>query len=124
MTLAEIALPMKHSDDSKQTLRMHRYFIAAGTAVMVIWLLFACYLMGILNHGAFLRSSIVILFWILFFYMVFQSGLNLRMRDPSLTAPQMSASTLTILYVMYAADVAHAVFPIILVMIFLFGVLR
>ncbi|HVK56367.1 MAG TPA: hypothetical protein VM532_15240, partial [Burkholderiales bacterium] len=120
----ELIPHLNRNDDPRQALRIRRYYLAAGTSVMVIGLLYACYLAGLLERGAFLQGAAIILFWVFSFYAVFRTGLNLRAPDPSLTLPQMSASTLTMLYMMYAANVAHAVFPVVLVMIFLFGVLR
>ncbi|WP_092434932.1 sensor histidine kinase [Collimonas sp. OK607] len=103
---------------------MYRYFMAAGTSFLALGLLFACYLQGALSSAAFYQSATLVLLAVLAFYIMFRSGLNLRFSDPSLTAPQMLIATLVILYAMYAADGERVVFLVLLLMIFLFGVLR
>ena len=103
---------------------MRRYFMAAGTSLLAIGLLFACHLLGVLSSAAFYRSASLVLLTALAFYIVFRSGLNRSFGDPSLTVPQTSAATLVILYAMYAADRGRAVFLVLLLMVFLFGVLR
>src|SRR5258706_16078927 len=40
-------------DDAKQALRMRRYFAAAGTSLLALGLLYACYLYGALPWDAF-----------------------------------------------------------------------
>ena len=110
--------------DWNQALNMRRYWMAAGTSLLAIALLFVCYWQGTLDLDALTLATAAIVFWIVLFYVVIRSGLNLRMRDPALTIPQMLASSLTILSVMYAASGARWVFLLILTMIFMFGVLR
>ena len=111
-------------DDPRQALRMRRFFMAAGTSLLATGLMFACYRLGFLSSAAFYQSASLVLLAVLAFYLVFRSGLNLRFSDASLTAAQMLASSFVILYTMYAADGARAVFLVLLLMIFLFGVLR
>ena len=103
---------------------MRRFFMAAGTSLLATGLMFACYRLGFLSSAAFYQSASLVLLAVLAFYLVFRSGLNLRFSDPSLTVAQMLTSTLVILYPMYAADGARAVFLVLLLMSFLFGVLR
>jgi len=109
---------------TKQAVRLQRYFIAAGSSLMVIGLLFVCFLRGYLDQPAFITLTIMILFLMGAFYLIFRLRINYRFADPSLTLAQMATSSFTILYGMYAANGARSVFVIILVMIFLFGVLR
>jgi diguanylate cyclase (GGDEF)-like protein/PAS domain S-box-containing protein len=110
--------------DSKQTLRLRRYFAAVGTSLLAIGLLFACQLQGVISNAAFLRIAAAILVAILVFYIVFRSGLNLKLPDPSLTEPQMLTATLVVLYAMYSANSGRGTFLILLLMAYLFGVLR
>jgi signal transduction histidine kinase/CheY-like chemotaxis protein len=113
-----------HHDDHKQALRMQRYVMAAGSSFLAIGLLFACSVLGVLPGAAFYRSAALILAAILVFYIVFRSGLNQRFSDPSLTVPQMLSASAVTLYAMYAADGGRAVFLVLLLMIFLFGVFQ
>lgn len=110
--------------DAKQTLRMCRYFVAAGTSLLAIGLMFACYVQGVLTREAFFEIAAVVLLAILVFYIVFRSGLNLKLADPSLTEPQMLAAILVVLYAMYSANSGRGALLILLLMAFLFGVLR
>ena len=115
--------PVEH-EDAKQALRLRRYFIAAWTSLLSIGLMLAGYLLGFLSRAAFYQSASLVLLAILIFYIVFRSGLNRRFSDPNLTVAQISASTLVTLFTMYASDGARAVFLVLLLMIFLFSVLR
>jgi diguanylate cyclase (GGDEF)-like protein/PAS domain S-box-containing protein len=112
------------SQDPKQTLRLRRYFVAAGTSLLAIGLLFACQMQDVISKAAFFEISTVIVLAILVFYIVFRSGLNLKLLDPSLTEPQMLTATLVVLYAMYSANSGHGAFLILLLMAYLFGVLR
>lgn len=38
---------LNRQDDTKQKLRIHRYYIAAGSSLLVIGLMFACALQGV-----------------------------------------------------------------------------
>ena len=110
--------------DPKQILRIRRYFAAAGTSLLAIGLLFACQLQGVFSQAAFLEIAAVILLAILFFYIVFRSGLNRKLPDPSLTEPQMLTATVVVLGAMYVANYERGILVILLLMAFLFGVLR
>src|SRR5271167_401582 len=112
------------SQDPKQILRLRRYFAAAGTSLLAIGLLFACRVQGVITQAAFLEIATAILLAILVFYIVLRSGLNLKLSDPSLTLPQMLTASVVVLYAMYSANYGHAVFVILLLMAFLFGVLH
>ena len=111
-------------DDLRQALRMHRYFMAAGTALLAIGLMLASYLLGFLSRASFYQCASLVLLAIFVFYIVFRSGLNLRFSDPSLAAGQISVATLITLLTMYASEGARAVFLVLLLMIFLFSVLQ
>ena len=111
-------------DAPEQALPLRRYFIAAGTSLLSIGLMLASYLLGYLSRDAFYQSASLVLLAIFVFYFLFRAGLNLRFSDPSLTVAQMLTSSLVVLYTMYAADGARAVFLVLLLMGFLFGVLR
>ncbi|MBC7703678.1 MAG: hypothetical protein H7274_07005, partial [Rhodoferax sp.] len=79
--------PVDH-DDPRQALRMHRYFMAAGTSLLAIGLMLASYLLGFLSRASFYQCASLVLLAIFVFYIVFRSGFNLRFSDPSLAAGQ------------------------------------
>ena len=110
--------------DDRQALRIHRYLMATGTSVMVIALLGVAYLFGGLAWTGFVHGTALILFWVAVFYVVLRSGLNLRLRDPSLTVPQVASSIVTMAYVMYYADQGRGALLVVFLVAFLFGVFR
>jgi diguanylate cyclase (GGDEF)-like protein len=98
--------------------------MAASASSMVVALLFVAYLLDVLALRAFVNAAVVTLLFVIAFYAVFRSGLNLRFRDSSLTLPQILCSTLVILYALYESKHAHGVLALIYMVSFLFGVFR
>jgi signal transduction histidine kinase/CheY-like chemotaxis protein len=110
--------------DDKQTLRIRRYLMAAATSLMVILLLYVAYLLGGLEWTGLVRGATLILFWVAIFYATLRSGLNLKLRDPSLTIPQLYTSILSVAYIMYYADRGRGALLVVYLVAFLFGVFR
>jgi signal transduction histidine kinase/ActR/RegA family two-component response regulator len=108
----------------RQSLRMRRYQMAAGTSVMVIVLLWVAYLLDGLDWFGFVSGSGLILGWVALFYVAFRTRLNLRFKDASLTLPQLGSSIVSMAYVMYFADAGRAPLLIVFLIAFLFGVFR
>jgi signal transduction histidine kinase/ActR/RegA family two-component response regulator len=106
---------------TEQAVRMRRHLMAAGTALMVIVLAALCWWQGILDLTPFLQASAAILFLVIVFYLVFRTGWNLRFADPSLTLPQIVTSILVISYLVFFAREARAMFLIIYMVSFAFG---
>ena len=98
--------------------------MASGASGMVVMLLFAAYLLDLLDQRAFLTATSFVLGFVILFYVIFRSGLNLRFRDPSLTLLQIVASTLVILYVLSQSEEGHGILALIYMVSFLFGVFR
>lgn len=113
------------SDHSPQQLRFDRFLMAAASSLMVIFLLGLCWWERVLAAGPFVFASIAILVCIVAFYGLFRSGLNKKMRDPSLTVPMILASTSVISYVAYHLNEdARGVFLLVYLVSMLFGVFR
>ena len=112
------------SDDREQRVRFRRYLIAAGTSLMVVFLLGVCVLVGVLARRPFAIAAGIVLVSIATFYFVFRSGLNRRARDPSLTVPMMLAAICVNTYALYHLGAARPVFLLVYPMIMFFGVLR
>ena len=108
----------------RQALRQQRHRMAAATSVLVAGIVYAAHLEGALSATAAFLSGMSILLCILVFYTLFRSGLNRRFADPSLTLPQMIAATLVVLGTMYASNAGRSIFLLLLLMVFMFGVLR
>jgi signal transduction histidine kinase/ActR/RegA family two-component response regulator len=111
-------------DEARQALRMRRYLMAAGTSLMVIVLLFLAYVLDGLEWTGFVQGTALISFWVVVFYAAIRSGLNLKLRDPSLTTPQLYTSVLTMAYIMYYADKGRGALLVVYLVAFLFGVFR
>ena len=71
-----------------------------------------------------MQGTALISFWVALFYAAFRSGLNLKLRDPSLTIPQLYSSVLTMAYIMYYADGGRGALLVVYLVAFLFGVFR
>jgi len=112
------------ADNPRQIHRIRRLFMAAGASAMVMALLFVSHRFGVLSLRAFVTAALLTLMFIIVFYGVFRSGLNLRFRDSSLTLLQILASTVVILYVLYESPRGHGVLSLIYMVSFLFGVFR
>jgi diguanylate cyclase (GGDEF)-like protein/PAS domain S-box-containing protein len=108
----------------RQAIRLWRHRMAAFTSLLVVGIFYAAHLHGALSRSATLVGGMVILLLVLGFYAMFRSGINQRFADASLTLPQVAAGTVVLLGTMYAADSARAVFLLLLMMVFMFAVLR
>ena len=103
---------------------MRRFYMAASTSILVLFLIFVCSWLGFIDSNILLIAGIAIVAVILAFYILFRTKLNLKFRDPSLTSAQMLVSSLTMVYVMNNAGAARGIFLIVILMIFMFGVFR
>jgi diguanylate cyclase (GGDEF)-like protein/PAS domain S-box-containing protein len=98
--------------------------MASVTSLLVIGIFYAAHLLGALSGAAVLASGAAIVMFIGGFYAMFRSGMNRRLADPSMTLAQMLAATLVVLGTMYAAQADRSIFLVLLLMVFMFGVLR
>ena len=98
--------------------------MATGASMMVVVLFLAAYLLDLLGREAFATAALLTLGFVVLFYAIFRSGLNLRFRDPSLTLPQIVSSTLVILYALSQSKDGHGILALIYMVSFLFGVFR
>ena len=114
----------RDQDEGRQALRMRRFMMAAGTALMVIALLGVAYLFGGLEWTGFVQGTALILFWIAVFFSILRSGLNLRFKDHSLTLPQIASAMVTMAYVMYYADRGRGALLVVFLVAVTFGVFR
>jgi PAS domain S-box-containing protein len=112
------------SDDSAQQLRFRGFLMAAATSLMVIFLLALCWWEEVLMTRPFVLVSIAILVCILVFYGLFRSGLNKKLRDPSLNVPMIISSISVISYALYYLNGARGVFLLVYLVSMLFGVFR
>jgi diguanylate cyclase (GGDEF)-like protein len=109
-------------DNKEQTVRLRRFFMAAGTYAVA-------FILGFLQSGLGIMDAEPLYFLLIVatavqagYYFLFRTGGNLRFRDPSLTAPQMYTAALVLMYCLYFAGQGRGVYLIIYLIIFLFGV--
>jgi len=109
---------------ARQALRLRRFGLAASTSLMVIAVLWIAYWIGDLEWRGVTSGTALILFWIAFFFVLLRSNLNLRLRDASMTVPQVGVSIVTMAYIMYYADRGRGALVVIYLISFFFGVFR
>src|SRR5258706_7004468 len=110
--------------DERQSLRVGRFVMAAGTSLLIAVALATCAFLGLLPWRAAIDGTIGIVALVAFFFALFRSGLNARFGDPSLTTEQVGAAILLLAYIMYHAGPARAVLTPFYLVAMLFGVLR
>jgi diguanylate cyclase (GGDEF)-like protein len=118
------ASPSLPPDHARQVLRLKRYLMGASTSLLAAAALFICYWLGLLPLKIAIGGTALIGFFVVLFFGVFRSELNLRFRDPSLTAEMIFAAVLTLAYLMYHAPAARGALSLFYLVALLFGVLR
>jgi len=118
------AIPLDEVSRSRQALRLRRYGLTVATSAMVIVLLWTAYGFHALTWRGATHGTALIVLWLVLFYGLLRSNLNLRLRDHSMTVPQVSVSILTMAYVMYFADRGRGALLVIYLVSFFFGVFR
>jgi diguanylate cyclase (GGDEF)-like protein len=110
--------------DARQALRLRRYLMGASTSLLAVAALFICHWLGLLPLHIAIGGAALIGFFVVLFYAVFRSGLNLRFGDPSLTSEMILAAVLVLAYLMYHAAPARDALTLFYPVALLFGVLR
>ena len=91
---------------------------------MAVSLFFTAHILGGLPLHAFINAALLTFFFIVVFFVVFRSGLNKHFQDASLTKPQILASALVVLYVLFESPDSHGTVALIFLVAFMFGVFR
>lgn len=100
-------------DDSRQVLRLRRFFMAMAMYILCLFLAYISYMVGILEWKVISGYLIIIPSINIFYYIMLRTGLNLRMRDPSFTIPQIYTGILVVMYGMYYANEARGLLLLI-----------
>lgn len=111
-------------DDPKQALRLRRFFMTLVIYILNISISCFAYLAGIVNLQALYGLGIILLTINVILYILFRTGLNLRMSDPSLTSIQMCAAILVVMYAIYYAYEVRGLLFSMYILILLFGIFR
>jgi diguanylate cyclase len=112
-------------DDPKQALRIRRFFMAAAAYFLWGFLGYISYLAGFVEWKVIAGLLIMLSIINITLYITFRMSLNMKMADPSLTAIQMCAAIILVMYGMYYfAQEARGVLLLIYIIILLFGIFR
>jgi diguanylate cyclase (GGDEF)-like protein len=114
-------------EDHNQTLRLKRFLMAFGSYIMWFAICVLIYSQGQVIR---LTSNVLVLsFWgilicNLLIYAVIRSGLNKKLKDPSLTLIQMIMATFWIMVIVYYADSARSMVLLVYLVVFVFGLFK
>ena len=86
-------------EEAKQRLRVNRFLLASGFSIVYLLVLVPFHLQGQVDRETLVLASALVVVLIAAFFGAFRLGLNLRFADPSLTASQMLAAVVTMLFV-------------------------
>jgi diguanylate cyclase (GGDEF)-like protein len=113
-------------EDQHQALRIKRFLMAFGSYFMWMLLVLYCYQQGIyrlsmpktlLICGLVTAMNVII-------YVVIRTGMNRRLKDPSLTVTQMALATAWVLIIAYYLDQARGIMLLLYMVVFIFGIFR
>jgi diguanylate cyclase (GGDEF)-like protein len=92
--------------------------------ILNISISYFAYLAGILDLQVFYGFWIILLSIIIILYIVFRTGLNLRMSDPSLTSIQMCVACIVVMYGLYYGYEVRGFLLSMYILVLLFGIFR
>jgi PAS domain S-box-containing protein len=110
--------------DEQQALRIKRFLIATASYALAILLAATGVWLDIWGVEVLLTYSALVVGTNVVFYFIFRSGLNKKLADPSLTAPQIAVAIGALFYTVYYAGPARGILLLWVLMIFLFAVFR
>jgi signal transduction histidine kinase/CheY-like chemotaxis protein len=110
--------------EGRQRTRMLRFFIAAGSYLLTMALAGVGTLMGYMPTPALITGCASVAAGLAVFYLLFRTGLNLRLPDPSLTVLQVLAGTVATTWLVYHSGEARTVYVLFYLVAFLFGVFQ
>ena len=111
-------------DPSKQRLRLRRFLFASAFSLLYLVVLGLFLTQGRIDTTTLVQATAVVGVLIVAFSLLFLSGLNLRVADPSLTAWQFLAAVFTMLFVVYRAPDTRVAFTAFFFVALMFGMLR
>ena len=111
-------------EENNQRLRVQRFLLASMFSLLYVVVLAIYYTQDKVDRDTLIAAFAIVLVAILLFFTLFRLHLNLRFRDPSLTAPQVLAAVCTMLFVIYRAPETRTVFAAFFFVALMFGMLR
>ena len=113
-----------HAADRRQRVRIVRFLMASASSFLVVLLFAAGNLLGFVPLHALLSGTALIVAFVVVFFALFHTGINLRFSDPSLTFPQIMSSVLVTSWVLYHAGDARTIYFLMYMVAFLFAVFQ
>ena len=112
------------SEQQKQALRMRRMQMALATYITLFVLGIFAYMKNMVPGIALVLMCAVVSVAHAGYYLAFKTGFNLRLRDPSMTIPQLLVGNLVGLILVHYATQARGVFMMVYLMGYSFGIFR
>jgi diguanylate cyclase (GGDEF)-like protein len=109
---------------AKQHVRIRRFLLAAAAYGVCVPLLFIAFLLKFIALGPALAILAAMMSVNVALFLLFQSGLNERFRDPSLTWLQTLAAIVVVMYAVYHFDSGRAIALMMSLVILAFGTFR
>jgi diguanylate cyclase (GGDEF)-like protein len=110
--------------EQRQRLRIRRFAFASVFSLLFVAVLAVFYTQDKVDRTTLIQASVLIFTFIVAFFFLFRTGLNLRFSDPSLTGWQFIAAVVTMLYVVYRAPETRLAFTEFFFVALMFGMLR
>jgi diguanylate cyclase (GGDEF)-like protein len=110
--------------DPKQAVRLRVFWMAAGSYLVGYIVLTVSYFLGVIDAQVLKYLVVPFLLPNIAFYALFRTGLNLKFKEPSLTAAQIIVATMVIMYTVYLAGQVRPLVLMFYLILFLFGLLR
>jgi diguanylate cyclase (GGDEF)-like protein len=111
-------------DDPRQALRLRRFFISLGIYILNFPLSYLAYHAGMMGWKVLYWHWIIILAVNVILYIIFRTGFNQRMKDPSLTYVQICVASLVVMYAIFFVYEARGILFSVYILILLFGIFR
>lgn len=125
MDLSGVDHHLEEKQQEKQSIRKRRLGMAFFTYFVPFALVVIFYAQGMIALNVVVHFALYALLINCIFLFLFHTNRNLKFSEPSLTAPQMTASIIPVLYVMYFLDdgQARAIFMLIIAIPLMYGTL-
>lgn len=111
-------------DDPKQAVRIRRFFIALLIYILNMPLTYLGYTAGLVSLTVLIWGWVLTAILNVILYIIFRTGINKRMKDPSLTSAQICVASLVVMYAMFFVHEAKGILFAVYVLILLFGTFR
>ena len=118
------AAPHTAHSGRRQRIRMRRFAFASMFSILFVGVLTVFYAQDKIDGETLAHAAVFVFAFIVAFFFIFRTGINLRLSDPSLTGWQFLAAVVTMLYVVYYAPDTRLAFTAFFFVAVMFGMLR